>query len=327
MLPNFATVRPKGLKEASRHLVEREDAHLHAGGTDLLGCLHDGVFDASLVVSLGALRDDLRGIERTSDGGLRIGAMTTIAEVADHEDVRTRYRALADAASVVASPQLRNQGTLGGNLCQKPRCWYYRGDFPCLRKGGSRCYAINGQNQFHCIFGGTACYIVHPSDPAPALVALDAKVEIAGPKGRRTLPVADLHVPPSEDPMREVALEDGEILTSVVLPPPPEGLRSSYRKIRARASWDFALAGVALALQMDGETVKDCRVVLGGAAPVPWRSKPVEEVLRGAAIDDATVARARKAVIRGARPLEHNGYKLPLFQGLVEDELRAIAGT
>ncbi len=144
----------------------------------------------------------------------------------------------------MASPQLRNQGTIGGNLCQKPRCWYYRGEFHCLRKGGDLCYAAGGENLFHCIFGGDMCYIVHPSDTAPALVAFDAKVRIAGPGGDRTVPLESFHVPPGRDIQKETVLEPDEIVTEVLLPPPPPGLKSSYRKVRTRRSWDFALAGV-----------------------------------------------------------------------------------
>ncbi len=172
MLPKFSHIRPDTLKEALA-LLDDNDARIHAGGTDLIGCLRDRVFTTDTVVSLTAVTE-LRGIEPAKDGGLRLGAMTTIAEIAGNEAVRNRYGALADAAKVVASPQLRNQGTIGGNLCQKPRCWYYRGDFNCLRKGGELCYAYGGENQHHCIFGGELCYIVHPSDTAPALAALGA---------------------------------------------------------------------------------------------------------------------------------------------------------
>jgi xanthine dehydrogenase YagS FAD-binding subunit len=221
---------------------------------------------------------------------------------------------------------LRNQGTLGGNLCQKPRCWYYRGEFDCLRKGGAKCYAVAGQNQFHCLLGGSGCFIVHPSDPAAALLALDARVEIVGPGGRRTVAVEEFHVPPKEDPRRETFLEQGEIVTAVLLPPPPAGMRSSYRKVRSRQSWDFAVAGVALALQMDGDIVRNGRVVLTGAAPVPWRSKAAEESLLGKTLDFRSARAAAEAAMAEARPLAHNGYKVPLFKGLIEEELLKLAG-
>lgn len=322
MLPSFAYVRVRSVSEAIDQLAAGS-VHLHAGGTDLLGCLRDGVFRADRIVSLGGL-GELRGLRETRDGGMRIGALTTITEVAESPTVRDRYPLLARAASEVASPQLRNQGTLGGNLCQKPRCWYYRGEFACLRKGGAQCFAVNGQNQFHCILGGNTCYIVHPSDTAPALVALDAKVEIAGPNGNRTLALADFHVPPSEDPQRETWLEPQEIVTAIVLPPPPRGLRSAYRKVRTRRSWDFALAGTALALELDGDTVTSARVILSGAAPFPWRSREAEQALAGQPLHRETVARAAAAAMEPARPLEQNGYKIALFQGLIEQELLSL---
>ncbi|HSN55488.1 MAG TPA: FAD binding domain-containing protein [Candidatus Sulfomarinibacteraceae bacterium] len=324
MLPAFRYARPSALREAL-DLLGDGHAHVHSGGTDLLGCLRDEVFDAETVVSLGAV-PDLTGIARTSDGGLRIGAMTTIAEIAADATVRERYSALADAASVVASPQLRNQGTLGGNLCQKPRCWYYRGPFDCLRKGGEICFAYDGDNRYHCLFGGDMCYIVHPSDPAPALAALGAVCRVSGASASRSVAVDKLHVPPSEDPRRETVLEPDEIITDIVLPAPAAGLRSSYRKVRARAAWDFALAGLALALVFDGDTVSSARVFLSGAAPVPWRATGVEDAVTGTALGDDAIAAAAEAAVAGAEPLAMNGYKVDLFKGLVADQLEAIRG-
>ncbi|MBD3334809.1 MAG: xanthine dehydrogenase family protein subunit M [Candidatus Eisenbacteria bacterium] len=322
MSTNFSYVRAASLDEAATHLAG-EGARLHAGGTDLLGCLHDEVFSAEKLVSISRL-DDLRQVRETADGGLRIGALVTISDLAAHPAVRERYACLAQAASEVASPQLRNQGTIGGNICQKPRCWYYRGEFHCLRKGGDTCFAAGGQNQYHCIFGGDLCFIVHPSDTAPALVALDATARVRGSKGEREVKLSEFHVPPAVDVARETVLDSGEIVTEIHLPAPPPGLRSSYRKVRARRSWDFALAGVALALTFEGRRVTGGRVVLSGAAPVPWRSRPVEEAIIGKELDDAAIAAAAEACVRGAQPLEQNGYKVPLFKGVMEEELRAI---
>ena len=323
-MPNFSYVRIRSLKEATEHLSS-DGARVHAGGTDLLGCLRDNVFGAKKVVSIGGLKN-LRGIEETKEGGLRIGALTTITEIADSKKVRDHYPALAKAASEVASPQLRNQGTIGGNLCQKPRCWYYRGEFHCLRKGGSTCYAYQGENQFHCIFGsGGICYITHPSDTAPALVAYQATFRIVGPKGARLLPIEKFYVLPSHDVRKETVLKPNEILTEIVLPPESKGLLSSYRKVRARQSWDFALAGVALALKLKEDRVEKARVVLSGAAPIPWRSKEAEQTLTGNPLNTDTIIRAVNAALKKAEPLEKNSYKVPLFQGILEEELRAIA--
>lgn len=323
MLPGFNYTRPETLKKAVEELQTGADVQLHAGGTDLLSCLHDGVFTASKLVSISDLAD-LQETRKLADGGLKIGALTTVSALAADADIRRRYTALAQAAGAVASPQLREQGTLGGNLGQKPRCWYYRGEFHCLRKGGEKCFAVQGQNQFHCILGGHACYIVHPSDTAPALLALNATLQITGPKGNRSLPVADLHVPPKQNPRRETFLEPGEIITVISLPKPPAGLKSSYRKVRARQAWDFAVAGVALALAMDGNKVKQARVVLSGAAPIPWRSEAAERVLKDQALTADIAAKAAEAAVAEARPLEHNAYKVPLFKGMIEEELLKI---
>jgi len=324
MLPKFSYARATSVDNALAILDDRP-ALIHAGGTDLLGCLRDGIFRADTVVSLSGIKE-LEGVRTTADGGVRIGALTSIADLATDDSIRTRYPALAEAASVVASPQLRNQGTLGGNLCQKPRCWYYRGDFHCLRKGGEKCFAYEGENRYHCIFGGDLCYIVHPSDIAPALAALGAVCRISGSVSSRSVAVEKLYVPPSEDPRRETVLETGEILTEVVLPAPARGLRSSYRKVAERGAWDFAIAGVALALVFDGATVTSADVFLSGAAPVPWRAEGAEAAITGRKLDHATIAAAARAAVKGAEPLSKNGYKVQLFEGLVTEQLEAMQG-
>jgi len=323
MLPNFRYVQAKSLKEAVKHL-DSPEARVHAGGTDLLGCLRDRVFGAEKIVSISRVKG-LRGISETSDGGVRIGALTTVTEVAESPLIHGLYPGLARGAAEVASPQLRNQGTLGGNLCQKPRCWYYRGEFHCLRKGGDRCYAVGGENQFHCIFGGELCYIVHPSDTAPPLIALEASLKIQGTNGSRKIPVENFHMPPSEDLQRETVLEPGEIVAEILLPPPLHGLRSSYRKVRARRAWDFALAGVALALRAEDGKVLHARVVFSGVAPVPWRSREVEETILGKTLDRETILKAADAAVKGAEPMEKNAYKVPLLRAVVEEELAAMA--
>jgi len=324
LMSNFAYVRPKTIQEAVKHLSS-DGARIHAGGTDLLGCLRDEVFGAKKIVSINHLKD-LEGIRITKEGGVRIGAVTTISELANNKIVQERYPALAKGASEVASPQLRNQGTLGGNICQKPRCWYYRGEFHCLRKGGDRCYAYEGENHFHCILGsGGICYIVHPSDTVPALVAYEALAQIVGPKGTRKVPIGKFHVLPSQDVQKETVLKPNEIITEIFLPPPLQALRSSYRKVRTRRSWDFALAGVALALQFKDDRVEKARVVLSGAAPIPWRSREVEEAITGKRLDNDTISKAAEAAVKNAEPLKHNAYKVPLFRGVIEEELSKIA--
>ena len=323
-MPNFSYVRPRSLREAIQHLSS-DGARVHAGGTDLLGCLRDNVFGTKKLVSLSGLKD-LRSAKETKEGGLRIGALMSLTEIANHRIVKDRYPALSKAASEVASPQLRNQGTIGGNLCQKPRCWYYRGDFHCLRKGGNTCYAEQGENQYHCIFGsGHICYIVHPSDTATALLAYEATFRVVGPRGERAIPIEKFYVLPSQNVEKETVLKPNEILTEILLPPHSKEVRSSYRKVRARQSWDFALAGVALALKFKEGRVEKARVVLGGAAPIPWRSKEAEQTLAGNRLNTETIARTIDAVLKNAEPLEKNGYKVYLFRGTLEEELRAIA--
>jgi xanthine dehydrogenase YagS FAD-binding subunit len=323
MIPSFSYIRSRSVDEAIRYL-SLDGARVYAGGTDLLGCLRERIFDVTTVVSIAGLKE-LTGIRKTPAGGLRIGALTTIAEVTRNPIIRSKYQTLSTAAAEVASPQLRNQGTIGGNLCQKPRCWYYRGEFDCLRKGGDQCFAVEGENAYHCILGGENCFIVHPSDSAPALVALQASVTIAGPNGRRSVLVENFHMSPSEDCMRETVLEPAEIVTEIVLPPPAEGLRSSYRKVRARRAWDFALAGVALAIAFSGDQAVDCRMVLSGAAPVPWRSAEAENVIKGRQLDRDRATRAAAMALKNAEPMGQNEYKIPLFRGLIEQQLMAIA--
>jgi xanthine dehydrogenase YagS FAD-binding subunit len=221
----------------------------------------------------------------------------------------------------VASPQLRNQGTIGGNLCQRPRCWYFRGDYDCARKGGDVCYAVDGENRYHCIFGGGRCQIVHPSDTAPALIALDASVRVAGPKGTRVVPLEKFFVLPADDVTKETVLERGEIVTEVLLPPADPAMRSSYRKVRARGSWDFAMAGLAVALTKKGDRVERVRAVLSGVAPIPWRSAGIERALVGQRLETRTIARAAEAAVAGAEPLAQNAYKVALVRGVVEEVL------
>jgi len=323
MLPAFAYIRPASLADALGRL-EEGTARIHAGGTDLIGCLRDGVFGTDSVVSISQL-DELRGVETTPDGSLRIGALTTVAEVAAHPVIKQRYTALAEAAAQVASPQLRSQGTLGGNVCQKPRCWYYRGDFHCLRKGGDICYAYGGENEGHCLFGGDGCYVVHPSDTAPALVALGAVARIVGPRGTRRIPLGELFVPAATDYTRETVLAPNEILADLTLPPAPGGRVSTYRKVRARAAWDFALVAAAIVLTREGGAIRHAGVVLGGVAATPWRSSKAETALVGSRLDAGTIARAADAAVDGAEPLEKNGYKVPMLRGLITERLESLA--
>jgi xanthine dehydrogenase YagS FAD-binding subunit len=323
MLTRFSYKRAASIKEAVE-AASKPGAQVLAGGTDLLGCLRSQIVKAEHLVSLRDIAE-LKGISATPAGGLRIGALTTLTELAENPKVREGYPALAQAALSAASPQLRNQGTLGGNLCQRPRCWYFRGEFQCRRKGGDTCFAEVGESQMHCIFGGEGCYFVHPSDTAPALAAFDAKVTIAGRKGRRTIPLASFFLDPKGSMTKENVLAQGEILAEVLLDPPRAGARSTYRKVRERGSFDFALASAAIILSVADGKVSTARIVLGGVAPTPWRAADAEKALAGKALDGAAVAEAAAAAVKGASPFDSNRYKVALVKGMLEDTLLALA--
>lgn len=321
MFTQFGYTKAKTIEQAIQ-ASRKPGARIHAGGTDLLGCLRDNVFDASEIVSISDIKG-LTGISKLTDGSIRLGALTTLSEIAASVELRRSYTALAEAAASAASPQLRNQGTIGGNICQRPRCWYFRGDFHCLRKGGRVCYAADGENRYHCIFGGEGCYIVHPSDTAPALMALDARLKIAGPRGSRVLPIGDFFLMPGQNIMKENILEQGEILCEILLPK-SDGSRSTYRKVRERGAWDFALASVALRVELEGGRVKSARVVLGGVAPIPWRAPEAERALAGAKPDGEAAARAAEAALSKAVPLAQNAYKTDIVGGLFVEAVSSM---
>jgi len=322
-MKNFAYVKAGSVAEAVKALGAK-GARLYAGGTDLMGCMIDEVFQVDKVVSISGLRE-LKGVSARPDGGLKIGALTTIAGIAAHPSIAGKYAALAQAAAEVASPQLRNQGTIGGNICQRPRCWYFRGEFHCAKKGGDICYAVGGENQYHAIYGGGPCFFVHPSDTAVALTVLQAQLVIAGPARNVTVTIDKFFVGPDQSIEKENILAPGEIVTEIHLPPVGSGVRSSYRKIRGRGAWDFALVSVGLMLQFTNQAVSAARVVLGGVGPYPWRAEAAEKALTGRKIDGAAAAAAGRAAIEGASPLRDNAYKIQMVSGAVEESVLALA--
>ncbi|MCC6443727.1 MAG: xanthine dehydrogenase family protein subunit M [Armatimonadetes bacterium] len=326
-MKHFEMARPTDLKEASSLLgKDLGEARLLAGGMDLLGELKDHIIEPNRLVNLKSVRNldyiDPKG------GNLRLGALVTLTEIAGHADIRKRYTALAEAAEVVGSPQIRNIGTLGGNLCQRPRCWYYRDEHVhCLKKGGNHCFAVNGQNQYHAILGGGPCFIVHPSDLAPALIALDAQVKIVSAAGSRDVPLEKFFILPAEDPHRENILQPGEIVSEVSVPEPEAGVKSAYLKQREKESFDWSLSACAAALEMDGRACRNARLVLGGVAPAPWRAAEAEKALQGKTIDEAAALQAAEAAVRDATSLEHNGYKVPLTKAVVQMAILKAAGA
>ena len=297
-----------------------------AGGTDLLTLMKADVLQPSLLVDIKRTEGLPRGIEET-ERGLTLGALVTLGEIERHQAIVARYTALAEAVSLAATPQLRNMATIGGNLLQRPRCWYYRSSlFHCWLKGGTECQARDGENQHHALFGESPCVAVHPSDPASALMALGATVRLRGPSGERTLAVEDLFAEPSEARRTETVIQPDELLLDVSLPAPAGGARSTYLKAMDRKVWAFALVGVAAMLRLDGRQVAEARIVLSGVAPVNWRARAAEQVLIGREVTPELVASAAETALEGARPLEQNRYKVPLAQNLVRRALTDLAG-
>lgn len=293
------------------------------GGTDLLQLLKDRVVTrpgsgpADVLVNLKTV-DGLDQVESGGEGGLAIGGLIRLRALAEHPVIRERFTVLAEAAESVATPQIRNAGTLAGNVCQRPWCWYYRNGFPCYKAGGDRCFSLTGENQLHAIFGGGPSYIVHPSDTAPALVALDARFRIVGPDGERTLTAAEFFVLPSQDPENENVLGVDEVLAAVELPATGDGVLSAYHKVMDREAWTHALVSAAVVLELDGDICREARLVLGGVAPVPWRIQEAERMLVGQRITPELAREVGVAAIAGAQPLSKNAYKVPLTRGVVE---------
>lgn len=318
----FEYVSVKDTRQAARSLgQERDEAKILAGGTDLLGEMKDYIVTPSRLVNIKTI-PNLDKIEYDAKKGLKLGALVTLARIAEDKSIRERYPVLVQAIDLSAMPQIRNAATIGGNLCQRPRCWYYRDEHTiCLKKGGAKCYAVEGENQYHAILGGGPCYIVHPSDPAPALQALGARVVISDGSKTREVPLEEFFILPAENVRRENILAQNEMITHVLVPPPAAGTRSAYVKERERDSYDWALASAAVVVTPDRGRIKAARIVLGGVAPVPWRAAEAERALVGQPLSKAVLARAATAALAGARPLDKNAYKVPLAEVVVRRAL------
>lgn len=323
----FINVNPRTMDEAvailARSTREGTRAVVSGGGSDLLGLIKESLVQPDVLVNL----KSVGGMDRvTSDArSTRIGGLITLAALSRDPVVTSRYRVLADAANSVGTPQIRNTGTLAGNICQRPWCWYLRNGFPCYKNGGDKCFARGGENQFHAIFGSGPSYIVHPSDTAPALVALDASFKIAGPGGERVVAARDFFVAPGDDPARENVLTGDEILTEIILPAAPANRRSTYQKVLDREAWTHALASAAVVIDMEGGICRRARLVLGGVAPVPLDRPQAARLLEGQRLTPELAARAAEAAVADARPLTKNGYKVPLTRALVRRTLAALA--
>ncbi len=318
----FEYSNPATLKEATGMLgASWGEADVLAGGTDLISLMKDSLHTPKRVVNIKSIHE-LGGIRRTP-AGLRIGATVTMDELARDAEVRAAYQALAEAAAGIPSPQIRHMGTVGGDLCQRPRCWYYRQGFGLLAMKDGKSLVVGGENQYHAIFGGGPAYFVSASSLGPALIALNAKVRLVSGKGAREVPVKDFFVAPKEEGSREIAMRPDEVLTEILVPAAPA--HSATYEVRQKEALDWPLVAAAVAIHMKGTAVASARIVLGHVAPTPWEATAAGEWLAGKAISAETAEAAGKAAVEGAQPLSHNAYKVTLAKTAVKRALLAAA--
>jgi xanthine dehydrogenase YagS FAD-binding subunit len=326
MMPSFELYRPASLEDALE-LADRfgADGWVLAGGNDSLTWFKDRVKRPGAVIDITGLAE-LKGVRETANG-VEIGALTTLTEIERHPLIREKFRLLADAARRVASPQIRNNGTIGGNVSQDTRCWYYRAGLPCYRAGGNTCYADTpeGMNREHALFDADRCVAVTPSDTAPALVVLEAEMRLRSAEGERTVKAEDFFIGPSVDITRMTSREPNEILTAIRIPATWAGAKFYFEKVADREAWDFPLVNVAAAVVVNDGVVERARVACGGVQCTPRLLAVVDDVVRGKAVDDQLAQLAGQSVTRGARPLNYNHFKVPLMQNLVKRAVRDAA--
>jgi xanthine dehydrogenase YagS FAD-binding subunit len=298
-------------------------ASFAGGGSDLLNLAKEHLIAPDVIVNL----KPIPGMDRitTASGTTTIGGLMTLDAIGRDASIRRNYAVLGEAAESVATPQIRNVATIAGNVCQRPWCWYFRNGFPCLKNGGTTCFSYNGENQFHAIFGGGPSYIVHPSDTAVALLALDATFHVTGPAGERRIAAGDFFMLPRVDAARENVLANEDVLASISVPASRPGTRSTYHKIMDREAWTHAVVSAAVVLEMDNGICRSARIALGGVAPIPWRLPEVEKLLAGQRITPELAARAGEQAVVGARPLEKNAYKVPLTKAVVKRTVFELA--
>jgi len=325
-MPAFELFQPASVSDAlgvlNRHGA---DAWVMAGGMDTFDWLKDRIKKPKVVVDLGMI-NELRGI-KDAGGGLEIGALTTLTTIANDPMVKERFPLLHEAALIVASPQIRNQGTIGGNVSQDARCWYYRAGWPCYRAGGNICYADTPTsiNREHAIFNADRCVAVNPSDTAPALIALDASFVIKNGDAERVVPAEEFFIGPGIDITKLTSLKPGDLLTAIRIPNTFAGKGHYFEKVRDRQVWDFALVNIAAAMNISGSTIGDARMVVNGVAATPYRLNAVEAFIKGKSRDKATADQAAEMAVAGATPLRHNAYKIPLMKALVKRAIRGDA--
>jgi xanthine dehydrogenase YagS FAD-binding subunit len=327
MMPSFELLQPTKLADALSLLGSRgQDIWKMAGGNDSLDWFKDRVKRPKAVMDMAGIAE-LKGIRETADG-VEIGALTTLTEVANNPIIKSKFKVLADAAVHVASPQIRNSGTLGGNVSQDARCWYYRSGLDCYRAGGNTCYADTpaGMNREHAIFGAKRCVAVSPSDAAPALIALEASMVIKTAKGERVVEAEKYFIGPDVDITRMTVVKPDELLVAIRIPNKWAGAKFYFEKVADRNTWDFPLVNVASAVKVDGEgKIEAARVACGAVSCVPFFAKAVEEVVKGGKQDEETGALAGKTAVYGAQPLNYNHFKIPLMENLVKRAIRDAA--
>lgn len=322
---NFTFVDCRTVDEALGQLSA--DASIKAGGIDLLDLMKDDIVAPSKLVNIRNI-ESLRGITFAKDG-IRLGPLTTLSEIAAHPEIQRSYAGLADAAGHAATPQVRNMATLGGNIMQRPRCWYFRStDFDCKKKGGTsnECHAHDGENQYHAVINNGTCAMVHPSSTAVPLLGMNAEVELTSKRGKRSVAMAEFYVPPEKSLINETVVQPGELITSIFIPAPEPGTRSAYQKYGEKESFDWPIADAGVVLVMDGSRCTKAAIVLGVAAPTPIRATAAEAMLVGKTIDESLARAAAKAAMQGATPLSQNGYKTQLFQTAIYRTVLLAAG-
>jgi xanthine dehydrogenase YagS FAD-binding subunit len=325
VMPAFELFQPATTEDALALLARyRSDAWVLAGGLDSFDWLKDRIKRPPVVVDLSQIKE-LRGV-KPADGGVEIGAMTTLTEVVRDPVVKEKFSILSTGAEAAASPQIRNQGTIGGNVSQDTRCWYYRGGWKCYRAGGNTCFADTPSaiNREHAIFGADRCVAVNPSDTAPALIALDAKMVIRNTKGERVMDAEDYFIGPSIDITRMNVLQPGDLLTAIRIPATWAGAHFYFEKIRDRQVWDFPLVNIASATVLSGDRIDRIRIAMNGLAAHPMRLKEVEAAVQGKSRDSVTADMAGQMAIQGAQTLRYNGYKVPLMRNLVKRAIRGV---
>ena len=326
MIPAFELLQPTTVEDAMELLDQhRDQAWVLAGGLDTFDWFKDRVKRPQFVVDLGGI-PEMTGI-REVENGLEIGAMTSLTDIVRDERIRSQYSVVADAAEHVATPQIRNQGTVGGNVSQDTRCWYYRSGWPCYRAGGNTCYAAAPQamNREHCIIGRSRCVAVNPSDTAPALIAVDAKMIVENNGGPSVYDAEDFFIGPSIDITRMTVMKPRDLLTRIQIPAAWANAEFYDEKIRDRGSWDFQLVSVAAAFRKSGDTIVEARIAVNGVAPYPVRIEAAERIVAGTTGDEATANEAGEAAIEGAKALKHNDYKIPMMRNLVRRAVRSVA--